>query len=87
MVMSMLAKPPDPLNLEDRTHHGENWKCFKQDWSYYKCEIRVTHLLNVIGKDAQDLYETFTLSDDDRKTLSKFLKSLSHDVSRNQCYL
>jgi len=82
MAMSTLAKPPEPLNLEDRTHRGENWKRFKRDWSYYEVaakihkeedgKVRVAHLLNVIGKDAQDLYETFTLSNDD-KDITKVL--------------
>ena len=36
-------------------------------------EVRVAHLLNVIGKDAQDLYETFTLSADDKKDITKVL--------------
>jgi len=34
-------------------------------------EVRVVHLLNGIGKDAQDLYETFTLIDKDRKDITK----------------
>ena len=84
MAMSTLAKPPEPLNLEDRTHRGDNWKRFKRDWSYYEVaakinkedgEVRVAYLLNVIGKDAQDLYETFTLSDDDRKDIVKVLEA------------
>ena len=83
MTMSTLAKPPDPLNLEDRTHRGENWKCFKRDWSYYEVaakinkeegEVRVAHLLNVIGKDAQDLYKTFSLTDGERKDIVKVLE-------------
>jgi len=34
----------------------------------------VAHLLNVIGKDAQELYETFTLTDDDCKDVTKVLE-------------
>ena len=53
-----LAKPPEPLNLEDRTHRGENWKQFKRDWTYEVATkidkeggpVRVAHLLNVIGR-------------------------------------
>ena len=79
MVMSTLAKPPDLLNLKDRTHQGDNWWQFKRDWTYYKRStkidkedgaVRVAHLLNVIGKDAQDLHETFNLAEDDQKDIS-----------------
>ena len=67
MVTQSLAKPPEPLNLKDRTHRGENWKQFKRGWTYYEvaakidkedCPIRVAHLLNVIGRDGQDMFET-----------------------------
>ena len=82
--MSTLAKPPDPLNLEDRTHRGNNWRQFKCDWTYYERAtkidkeegaVQVAHLLNVIGKDAQDLYETFNLAEDDQKDISKVLEA------------
>jgi len=39
----------------------------------HKEKLRVTHLLNVIGKDAQDLYKTFTLIND---TLPRLLQPL-----------
>ena len=29
MASNNFAKPPEPLNLEDRAHRGENWKNFK----------------------------------------------------------
>lgn len=67
-ALSTTAKPPEPLNLEDRLHHGENWKIFQRSWKYYEIaaglhkksdEIRVCSLLNVIGKDGVDMYETF----------------------------
>ena len=67
-ALSTTAKPPEPLNLDDRQHHGENWKYFKRRWTYYEIaaaifkmseEIRVCSLLNVIGKDGVDMYETF----------------------------
>ena len=91
MAMSTLAKPPDPLNLEDRTHRGENWKRFKRDWSYYEVaakinkeegEVRVAHLLNVIGKDAKISMKRFHLRMVSERTSSKFLKPSSHDVSQ-----
>lgn len=62
------AKPPDPLNLRDRDHWGDNWKQFERDWKYFEkatkisketSDIRVAALLNVIGHDGQDMFETF----------------------------
>ena len=34
MATQQLAKAPEPLNLEDRTHRGEYWKQFRRDWTY-----------------------------------------------------
>ena len=68
MANTSAAKPPEPLSLEDRTYRGEAWKHFKRDWGFYEKaakiaqetdDIRVAALLNVIGRDAVDLYETF----------------------------
>ena len=36
MAAAPLAKPPEPLNLDDTTHRGDNWKQFKCDWTYYE---------------------------------------------------
>ena len=62
------AKPPEPLNLQDRDLWGENWKRFERDWRYYekavkisaeRDDVRIAELLNVIGHAEQDMYETF----------------------------
>ena len=54
-----LAKPPVPLNLEDRSHRGDNWSHFKRTWQIYEQAtwiskkegpVRVAHFLNVIGR-------------------------------------
>ena len=72
MTQRIIAKPPEPLNLEDKSHRGENWRQFKRDWHFYEVaaeidkkdgNIRVAHLLNVIGKEAQDMFETFELTE------------------------
>ena len=72
-MAAQFAKPPEPLNLEDRSRWGEKWKQFKQNWTFDEIAskidkeegaVRVAHLLNVIGKEGQDMFETFTLSDD-----------------------
>jgi len=43
---------------------------------------RVAHLLNVIGKDSQELYirKTFKLSDDDCKDVTKVLDTFKANV-------
>ena len=61
-----MAKPPEPLNLEDRAHRGEHWRRFARDWrncevaskiAEEKQEVRVAALINVIGDEAK--YDTF----------------------------
>ena len=67
-AVSTTAKIPLPLNLSDRLHQGENWKSFRREWKFYELaagihkkaqEVRVASLLNVIGKEGMDMYETF----------------------------
>jgi len=36
MAAMTLAKPPEPLSLEDTTHRREKQKQFKCDWTYYE---------------------------------------------------
>ena len=78
-----IAKPPEPLNLEDAAHRGDNWKHFKRDWKYYETAskidkkegpVRVAHLFNVIGRGGQEMFETFSLSDGDRGDIKKVLQ-------------
>ena len=67
-AVSTTTKIPSPLNLSDRLHQGENWKLFRREWKFYELaagihkkseEVRVASLLNVIGKEGMDMYETF----------------------------
>ena len=67
-AVSTTAKIPSPLNLSDCLHQGENWKSFRREWKFYELaagihkkaqEVRVASLLNVIGKEGMDMYETF----------------------------
>ena len=82
MATQKLAKPPDSLSLEDRTHRGDNWKQFKREWTYYETAakinkegaVRVTHFLNVIGKEGQDMFETFSLSETNSNNITKVLQ-------------
>jgi len=54
------------------------------DWTYYEMAakintedgpVRVAHLLNVIGKDGQDMFDTFSLSEIDQKDIVKVLQA------------
>ena len=82
MAVVPLAKPPEPLNLVDPTHRGENYWQFKQDWKYYETAskidkeegpVRVAHLLNVIGKEGQEMFEMFSLSEEHRRDINRVL--------------
>ena len=64
-----LVKPPDPLNLEHRSHTGDNWLHFKRACQIYEQvtgiskqdgPVRVAHFLNVIGREGVQLFDTFT---------------------------
>ena len=84
MASNNFGKPPEPLNLEDRAHRGENWTIFKREWSYYEIavgiatkaeKVRVVALLNVIGRNALDMYETFQWeSEGDNFKIAKVLE-------------
>ena len=41
MASQPLAKPPEPLSLEDRTRQGDKWKQFKRDWTYYEIAAKI----------------------------------------------
>ena len=74
MATQQLEKPAKPLNIEDLTYRGEQWKQFKRDWTYYERAakidkeggaVRIAHLLNIIRKEGQDMFDTFNLSKED----------------------
>lgn len=75
-----LAKPSDPLNLEDRSHRGDNWLHFKRAWQIYEQAtgiskqegpVRVAHFLNVIGREGVQLFDTFTFDEDSHESADK----------------
>jgi len=56
---------------------------FKWNWTYYETASKINkeegplciaRLLNVIGKDGLEMFETFSLSDTDRGDIAKVLK-------------
>ena len=59
------AKVPDPITLENR---GESWKQFRREWKFYEIatkiskeedDVRIAALMNVIGREGMDLFDTF----------------------------
>eukprot|EP00118_Oscarella_pearsei_P023850 m.291111 g.291111 ORF g.291111 m.291111 type:complete len:232 (+) comp40724_c2_seq1:1251-1946(+) len=88
--LTTTARSPAPLNLEDPVHRGENWKKFERDWKFFALatklakednDVRCATLLNVIGDDGLDLYETFAFeNDDDKDDIKKILEKF-----RNFC--
>ena len=41
MTAQQLAKLPECLNLQDRSWQGENWKQFKQEWTFYEIGAKI----------------------------------------------
>ena len=65
------------------THRGDNWKYFKWDWMYYETAskidkeegpARVAHFLNVISREDQEMFDTFSLSDGDWVDITEVLQ-------------
>ena len=59
-----------------------NWKVFKRDWTYYEIasnlkteepEVRVATLLSRVGKDAMDIFDGFSLTDDESYDMESIL--------------
>ena len=83
MATQQLAKAPEPLNLKDQTHRGKHWKQFRRDWTYYEIAskireesgaVSVAHLLNVIEREGQHMFDTFNLSEEDSADITKVLR-------------
>ena len=75
-----LAKPPDPLNLEDRSHRGDNWLHFKRAWQIYEQAtgiskqegpVRVAHFLKAIGREGVQLFDTFNFDEASNESADK----------------
>ena len=88
-----LAKLPDPLNLEDRSHRGDNWLHFRRAWQNYEQAtgiskqegpVRVAHFLNVTGREGVQLFDTFTFSEASHESADKVDDVLAKFESRLQ---
>ncbi|KAB0796868.1 hypothetical protein PPYR_10929 [Photinus pyralis] len=88
-------KPPSSLNLSEDV--AENWKLFKQRFQIFleateytkkSGSVQVAMLLNTIGDDGLQLFNTFNLSNEDRKDIGKVLQCFEdHCIPRkNQVF-
>ena len=98
-AVSTTAKIPSPLNLTDRLHQGENWKSFRRIFTkFYELaagihkkqeEVWVASLLNVIGKEGMDMYDTFQWANaSDALKIDKVLEKFEERCvpARNETY-
>ena len=97
-AVSTTAKIASPLNLSNLLHQGENWKSFRREWKFYELaagihkkaqEVRVASLLNVIGKEGMDMYETFQWGNSsDALKIDKVLEKFEERCvpARNETY-
>lgn len=74
--MESLFRPPEPLVVDGNV--ADNWKRFSQKFDVFltasglsgkPAEIQVAVFLNLIGDDGLELYNSFTLSDEEKKSL------------------
>lgn len=88
-------RPPQPLSLNENT--AESWKLFKQKFSIFmeatECnkktgEIQVVMLLKVVRDKRLQLFNTFSLSTEDKKDIKKVMEAFEqHCIPRkNQVF-
>ena len=75
-------QPPTGLKLSAKDK-AINWKVYKQQWENYSIvaqldkqteEYRVALFLYSVGPDAVKIYNSFDLSDENRRKLSEIIK-------------
>ena len=82
------AKVPDPITLENR---GESWKQFRREWKFYEIatkiskeedDVRIAALMNVIGREGMDLFDTFQWqANEDQDKIEDVLRKFDAQVS------
>lgn len=84
----MEFKPPANLSLHGNL--SENWRKFKQNFEIYlkasdksgkEDEIKIAILLNIIGEECVEVYNTFALSDTERRSFQSVLKAFEDHCS------
>ena len=87
MAGRQLFNPPDPLPLS-KGNSSQNWKRFTQKWTNYELatgifreedQVRVAAFITLIGDEAFDVYNAFTLdSEDDKIKIAKVLEQFDN---------
>ena len=81
-LMMQGIQPPTGLKLSAKDK-AVNWKVYKQQWENYSIvaqldkqteEYRVALFLYSVGPDAVKIYNSFDLSDENRRKLSEIIK-------------
>ena len=79
--MGFLFKPPDPLVLDNNI--ADNWKRFSQKFDVFLTasnlkekpeETQIAVFLNLVGDDGLELYNSFTYTDEEKKTVKGITK-------------
>lgn len=80
--MNDFLRPVDPLSLEGNV--SENWRIFKRNYDIWMVAkgidekadvVKIATFLNAIGKDAVEVYDTFNLTQIERTTYTRVIKS------------
>ena len=90
-------QPPTGLNLSAK-NKAVNWKIYKQQWENYSTvaqlekqpeEYRVALFLYSIGPDAMKIYNSFDLSEANRRKLSEILNEFDNFATgeTNETYI
>jgi len=79
--MELFCKPPKGLSLNGNI--SKNWRKFKQSFEIFlkassntnkTDEVKVAILLNIVGEDGVELYNTFNLQETEGNNLAKVLQ-------------
>lgn len=93
--MEPSLRPPEPLSIDGNL--SVNWKRFKRSFDIFMCaadlkgkndEIKINTLLNTIGPEAVEIFDSLELTDDERKKFEDVLKAIEKFCmpKKNQIY-
>lgn len=93
--MGDFLKKPEPLRTDE--HLSDNWKKFKRNFDIYleaaeltnKTDtVKVSVFLNIIGSDAMQMFDTFQLTDEQRKNYAAVTKAFADfcEPKKNEVY-
>lgn len=82
-----IFKPPKALDLSGSGNVADGWRKFKQNYNIYMTatggvgkpeEVKAAILLNFIGEDAVEIFNTFGLSEEEKKNEKEILKAFEN---------